>query len=246
VSSREEIKEALASLVKDGLTMLQNLRKKEKPEGFVVYFDYQNWYSKALPVMRALGADRLEEFKRYYEPDPKRKALGYGTYVIQDFLKGVAPGGYNLKDFDTKAQAAHCLLNQVALLTSVQERIDSVLSDLERALFADLKDAELSTASALLKVSPRAAGALAGVVLEAHLQRVADANQVTIKKRNPTMSDLNEPLKQAGIYDMPTWRKISYLADIRNLCSHKKGDDPRPEQVQELIDGVNWALKTIA
>jgi hypothetical protein len=117
---------------------------------------------------------------------------------------------------------------------------------LESALFADLKDAELATASALLKISPRAAGALAGAVLEAHLQRVADANQVQITKRTPTVNDLNEPLKQAGVYDMATWRKISYMADVRNPCSHKKGDDPRPEQVQELIEGVNWALKTIA
>lgn len=241
MSSREEIKAAIAKLVKDGATMAVNLRKKEKPEGFVFNFSYQHWYSKALWVMRTLGADRYEEFKRYYEPDPKRKALGYGTYVIQDFVKGTVPGGYEHKDFDTKAQATLCLLNQVVLLSSVQERIDSILSDLESTLFADLKDAELATASVLLKTSARAAGALAGVVLEAHLQRVAGANQVKITKRHPTVNDLNEPLKQAGVYDTATWRKISYMADVRNLCVHKKGDDPRPEQVQELIEGVGWA-----
>lgn len=246
MSSREELKVEIAELLKDGFELLHNLRKKERPEGFVFNFDYQKWYSRALPVMRVLGSDRLAEFKGYYEPDPKRKGLGYGTYVIQDYIKGVAPGGYNHKDFDTKGQAAHCLFNQVSLVTSVQERMGSVLSGLENALFSDLKDAELATATALMKVSPRAAGALAGVILEAHLQRVASANDVKIAKRSPTVSDLNEPLKQAGIYDMAAWRKISYLADIRNLCCHKKGDDPRPEQVQELLDGVNWALKTIA
>jgi hypothetical protein len=104
VSSREEIKAAIAKLVKDGATMAADLRKKEKPEGFVFNFSYQHWYSKALPVMRTLGADRYEEFKRYYEPDPKRKALGYGTYVIQGFVKGTVPGGYEHKDFDTEAQ----------------------------------------------------------------------------------------------------------------------------------------------
>lgn len=226
--------------------MLQNLRAEEKPKGFVVFFDYQEWYSKALPVMRVLGPDRCEEFKRYYEPDPKRKALGYGTYVIQDYIKGVAPGAYALKGFDTKGQASHCLLNQVAILKSVQERIDSVLSNLESSLFADLNDAELATASLLLKTSPRAAGALAGVVLEGHLQRVAGAHQLKITKKSPTVSDLNEPLKQAGVYDMATWRKISFLADIRNACCHKKGDDPQPQQVQELLEGVNWALKNIS
>jgi hypothetical protein len=52
VSSREEIKAAIAKLVKDGATMAADLRKKEKPEGFVFNFSYQHWYSKALPVMR--------------------------------------------------------------------------------------------------------------------------------------------------------------------------------------------------
>lgn len=226
--------------------MLQKLRAAEKTKGFVFSFDYQDWYSKALPIMKALATDRHEEFKRYYEPDPKRKLLGYGTYVIQDYIKGVAPGAYRVGDFDVKGEAGQCLLNQVALLRSVQERVDSVLSNLEEALFADLKDAELATASVLLKTSPRAAGALAGVVLEAHLQRVADANQVKIMKKNPTVNDLNEPLKQAGVYDMATWRKISFLADIRNACCHKKGDDPKAQQVRELLEGVNWALKNIS
>jgi hypothetical protein len=144
VSSREEIKAAIAKLVKDGATMAADLRKKEKPEGFVFNFSYQHWYSKALPVMRTLGADRYEEFKRYYEPDPKRKALGYGTYVIQGFVKGTVPGGYEHKDFDTEAQR---FAYSIKSYSSVQERIDSILSDLESALFADLKDAELATAS---------------------------------------------------------------------------------------------------
>jgi hypothetical protein len=137
-------------------------------------------------------------------------------------------------------------MNQVLILRSIRDRIDSVLSNLEAALFADLKDAELATATVLLKVSPRAAGALAGVILEAHLQRVAISRGVAIARKSPTLSDLNEPLKQAGVYDMASWRKITFLADIRNLCSHKKGDDPKGEQVQELLEGVNWALKTIS
>lgn len=246
MSSREEIKVELASLLEEGYAIYTKLRLKEQPQDFIFSLSYQKWYSRSLPVMRVLGSDRHDEFKKYYEPDPKRKALGYGTYVIQDYIKGVFPGAYALKNFDAKKQVSQSIFNQISIIVSVQDRIDSVLSNLENLLFSDLKDAELATATALLKVSPRASGALAGVILEAHLQRVADSNGVKIAKRNPTVSDLNEPLKQGGVYDMVTWRKVSYLADIRNLCCHKKGDDPKPEQVQELLDGVNWALKNIA
>jgi hypothetical protein len=87
---------------------------------------------------------------------------------------------------------------------------------------------------------------LAGVVLEGYLQKVANAHQVKIAKKSPTISDLNDPLKNTGIYDTATWRKISYLADLRNLCSHKKSADPSAEQAIELIEGVNWVIKNVS
>ena len=195
--------------------------------------------------MELLAPDRYEEFRRYYEPDPKRKELGYGTYVIQDYIKGVVPNRYKYPDFDAKKQTMQGLLNQLTIISSLQNRIDSVLNDVEGGLFAEIQDAELSISRQLLKVNSRAAGALAGVIIEAHLQRVATKHRITIGKKSPTISDLNEPLRQAGIYDTPTWRKISYLADIRNLCAHKKDKEPSREQVEELIQGANWLIKSI-
>lgn len=91
----------------------------------------------------------------------------------------------------------------------------------------------------------RAAGALAGVILERHLQRVAINHEIKISKKNPTISDLNDPLKVDGIYDIPTWRKIQLMADIRNLCSHQKDSEPNKEQVVELIEGVSTIIKSV-
>jgi len=244
VASREEIKKELTALIQRGAEIARNYSKPD-PKRPDSHLEYQKWYSQALPLVRALAADRYEEFRRYYEPDPKRKSLGYGTYVIQDFIKGVVPSELRYPDFDSRSQMIGAVLNQVTIVAAVADRLDSLLSDLESVLFTDLKDAELSTAAALLKISPRAAGALAGVVLEAFLQRVADRDGVKIAKKNPTVSDLNERLKQARVYDVATWRKIGYLADIRNLCSHSKSIDPTPAQVAELIEGVNWAIKNV-
>lgn len=228
------------------MQLVIEFRKPESKKEASFTFDYQKWYTKALPVVRRLSSDRYEEFRRYYEPDPKRKSLGYGTYVIHDFIKGVAPSSYHFPDFDAKKQVVQGFLNQIAILSSVVDRIDSVLADIEGHLFADLKDAELETANTLLKVSPRAAGSLAGVVLEAHLQRVVANHGIKIAKKTPTIADLNDPLKQAGVYETATWRKVGYLADLRNLCSHKKNVEPTVAQIVELIDGVNWAVKIIA
>ena len=136
-------------------------------------------------------------------------------------------------------------MNQCHIIKSLSTRIDSVLQDVTGHLFSELQDKELEAAQSLIKVSVRAAGALAGVVLERHLQRAFVNHGLTTRKKNPTISDLNDPLKQKGVYGVPVWRKIQLLADIRNMCSHQKDEEPSKDQVLELIDGVNSIVKTV-
>jgi hypothetical protein len=242
VGIKQKVQEEFSDLLKQGTAVLKNFYDTEKKPD--VSIDYQAWYSKALKAMRLLAPDRYDEFRHYYEADPKRKSLGYGTYVIQDFIKGVAPGAH--RDFDARGQAARGMYNQLIILAAVIARAKSILADIQGALFAELQDDEVDTAEALLKANVRAAGALAGVILESHLQKVAEAHEIKIAKKAPTIADLNDPLKAAGVYDTAVWRKISYMADVRNMCSHKKAADPTPEQAKELVDGVRWAVKNIA
>ena len=103
----------------------------------------------------------------------------------------------------------------------------------------------MATAEALLKINLRAAGSLAGVILENHLQKVMQNHHIPITKKNPTISDMNDALKDNNIYDIPTWRKIQYFGDIRNLCSHKKDREPTEEEVRDLISGVNEIIKKV-
>jgi hypothetical protein len=53
-------------------------------------------------------------------------------------------------------------------------------------------------------------------------------------------------LKVNNIIEVPQWRHISMLADIRNVCDHHKGAEPSLEQVTDLINGVEKVIKTIA
>ena len=138
-----------------------------------------------------------------------------------------------------------CFFNQLTIFKAVVERADSILGDIEAGLYAELQDNEVAIAKDLARVSPRAAGALVGVVIEGHLQKVASAHGVTLAKKNPTIADLNDPLKAASVIDTPTWRKISFLADLHNLCSHKKDSDPTKEQAEELIRGTEWLTKNV-
>ncbi|MCO7461476.1 hypothetical protein NJF45_06110 [Stenotrophomonas maltophilia] len=208
---------------------------------------YQHWYSRAYKLVQSLAPERLAEFSSYYLIDPKRKLTDAGNYVIQDYVKaiGARTDHYDKPIWDVNNLTAIRFLNQVQIISSLSSRVGTVLQDVTGHLFAELQDSELAAASQLKKINLRAAGALAGVVLERHLQRVAENHNLAPSKKSPTIADLNDPLKQAGVYDVPTWRKIQLLADIRNICSHQKNADPTPEQVDELIAGTNAIIKSI-
>ena len=124
--------------------------------------------------------------------------------------------------------------------------IDSRLRDIRGVVQANLFDSELGAARELLKSGyVRAAGVLAGVVLERHLADVATNHAVRIRRANPTVSHYNDGLKTAGVIDVPRWRSIQHLADIRNICAHNAGREPIAGEVRELIDGVDKVIKSI-
>lgn len=91
----------------------------------------------------------------------------------------------------------------------------------------------------------RAAGAVAGVVLEKHLLEVCNNHNIKIGKKYPTIADLNDLLKNSNVIGTPGWRFHQHLADIRNLCDHNKQTDPTSAQVEDLIQGVAKVAKTL-
>ena len=245
MGTKEQIKVELNALIESQGDLLALSKSNDDIVSFGT--KYQKWYSRAYKIVEALAPERLPEFVSYYLIDTKRKITDAGNYVLQDYIKGIGArtDHYNKPLWDTHNLAAIRVVNQLQILSSLSSRIDSVLQDVTGHLFAELQDAELIAATQLKKISNRAAGALAGVVLERHLQRTIDNHKISIGKKSPTISDMNDPLKKNGIYDTPVWRKIQLLADIRNLCSHQKTSEPTDEQVDELIAGVNSIVKTV-
>lgn len=247
MSVSDEINKELKSLLDEQSALVKQLDKLESTQIIAFGTAYQTWYTRATKLIDALAPDRLDEFVGYYRIDPKRKTMHAGTYVIQDYVNGYGPTAdiYGKKPFDEVNLTRVRLTNQLQILASVSSRIGHVLADVKGALLAELEDGELEAARTLCSISLRAAGALAGVVLERHLQRAAENHRVVLKKKEPTIADLNDPLKEKGVYGIPVWRKIQYLADLRNLCSHQKTAEPTKEQVSELIDGVNAIVKSV-
>lgn len=269
-SNLEKYKKDLDELIKKGEMLSLTLQYKNDPQKFKVqikkYFKdkneykmfidkfpsfedkYQEWYSEALEVVRQLLPNRREEFESLYFGE-KRKEISATTYTIQDWLLGIRAKVDTLtgeKHFDDFIVVFMRFQNQLAILKSIKRRFKSSLFDIQELVQADLFDSEIDVAKELLKNGfLRAAGAIAGVVLEKHLKQVCFNHKVKVKKRNPHISDYNDLLKKESIIDTPNWRFIQRLGDIRNLCVHKKDREPTGDEVDELIKGTEKIINTL-
>jgi hypothetical protein len=209
--------------------------------------EYQGWYSECKSLIRQLLPDRLDDFVRLYEKPRTRKEISFESYRIEDFLQGLRRIQPYTKEVivDGSAAIPH-LRQQTAILAAVKARFESSLFEIRQLVQADLLDSELDAAKELARSKfTRAAGAVAGVVLEKHLGRVCENHGLKITKKNPTISDLNDRLKEGAVIDLPQWRFVQHLGDIRNLCDHGKTRDPTADEVDDLIAGVARVTKTI-
>jgi hypothetical protein len=263
---REQVAKELAALVMEGeaihqLALIKGLREQDpeakqlkavpqeimkKVPGFKFPEAYQGWYSTALRVVEQLLPDRYDEFRQLYRPDRPPKELDPISYTISHYLAGIVVRYRGqvivepLSALDTKFS------EQINILRSAEKRLESLLADIKGVLEADIFDDELAAADDLRKKKHvRAAGVVAGVVLERHLKRVAVNHRVVLRKKQPMIGDVNDALKQAAIYDTIQWRQIQRLADIRNYAGHDKERAPTDEEVRELITGTDKIVKTL-
>lgn len=252
----EQLKAELADLDKMGKQLLFSMYKEQGAIGdeiikdfenkgfsFVsVRTEYQNWYTKSYRVISQIIPERLQEFEALYKSDPKRKEISYANYTVSDYLINIsnASRGRGPKDAFSKMEI------QSSILNSARERFKSSLFDIKEVLQADIFDSELETSKELNKKGfIRAAGAVAGVVLEKHLAHVCSIHQFRTRKANPSISEYNQLLKDNELIDTSVWRFIQHLGDIRNLCDHHKDREPTKDEVGEFIEGIMKITKTV-
>jgi hypothetical protein len=242
----------LADCVRDQLVVTLKQGKVKDIEGFLKGLPsfketYQSWYSKAKAVVKQVLPDRLSDFVSYYEKPKARKDITYANYKIEDYLQGlVVTRGYDKEKVVGLDAAIPQFEQQFAILKSAEGRFESSLYDIHQVVQADLFDSDLEAAEELAKKKfRRASGAMAGVVLERHLAQVCENHQIKVSKRHPTISDLNDALKDADVIDISQWRFVQHLADIRNLCDHNKASEPTLDQVNDLLAGVRKVTKTL-
>lgn len=228
-------------------TEFAKLSKEEKAlcEGKSFKNKYNAWYNEALMLVKQLMPDRLDDFVEQYK-QPKRKEITLSTYTISDYLLGVETQDYLGSVLIGRSVGLNKFQQQYSIIVSLKHRFESSLYDIRQLVQADMMDSEIEAAKLLLKNGfLRAAGAICGVVLEKHLATVCDNRGLKLKKKNPCINDFNQLLKDESVIDTATWRYICMLGDIRNLCDHHKNEEPRQDQVSDLILGTDKIIKTV-
>jgi len=268
-TNSEIIKKELKSLSKTGWFILYGVAISEKKmtdeqqkivmemDGFKEFkaksvsfkSTYQNWFSKSQNVIKVILPDRYNEFILLYK-DEKRKndKIDFLTYNISDYFLGLLiTRGWEKEEVVNPFKAFFSKMElQLTILDSCLELIDSKLRNIQGVLQYELFESELQAARDLLsKKYNRAAGALAGVSLETHLSTVCKNHDIKFRKINPTISDFNEELKKNEIIDIPTWRLIQRLGDIRNMSVHSKEREPSKDEIEDLFKGIEKIIAEI-
>ena len=208
---------------------------------------YQKWFTKSSQVVKQILPDRHEEFRKLYSLDKRDKKITNSTYTISDYLMAIqVQVEWNEQRVDEGSSCINKLQLQIGILESCSDILESKLYDIENVLQFEIFEDELNTAKTVLKKgSLRISGALAGITLERHLKKICQHHSLKLTKQNPTISDYNEELKKHNIIDVPTWRLIQRLGDIRNLSVHAKDREPTSDEVQDLIIGCEKFLSEL-
>ncbi len=253
-NKKDDIKREFQDLIMSGAEILnaesekcQTENNSTKSNKVPTIMAYNAWYSKALPLVRQIVPERYKEFQELYIVEHiDINNITYLNYTIRDYLLRLQITRGN-KDVVNPWHAFESKLRlQISILLGANERIDSILNDIKGVLQAELFDDDLDAADHLMKNGHfRASGALIGVLIERHLGQVAENHQIKLSKTNPTIADFNQEFKNEGILDIPNWRFLQRLSDLRNLCVHKKERDPTKDEVEELIEGTRKIMKIL-
>ena len=207
---------------------------------------YQNWFTATSALLKGFSPDRHADFIDHYYADKKRKEVTYEKYKIEDWMIGLTVSFGGRPVFDKNNSFFTRFQQQILILESALESFDYIVESISDVIQADLFDTELDAAEDLLKKNHlRAAGIIAGVVLEGHLKSICAKHDIRSRKKKPTLSDFYEGLKSKDVIDVPTWRHIQRLADIRNLCGHKAEREPVKDEIEDIIRGTKKIITSV-
>jgi hypothetical protein len=203
------------------------------------------WYRKALRVMHRLTVGRSQDAKghareSHYSAGPEAPETGRQTCMGMT----ITPHGEMIPSVRLMFLAHFG--QQLRILSAVRDGLEYVLADLHSTLYGDVENHVLAAVHTLFQHGHgRAAGALAGVLLEIHLAHVAAKYRVAMGAKAPDITMLNAALKRGGIYDGEIWRCIQRLGALRDVWVDASRRDPTIDELTTFIREVQTVRQRV-
>src|SRR5262245_57153408 len=135
---------------------------------------------------------------------------------------------------------------QLRILNAVRDGLEYVLADMHGTLYSDVENHILAAVYTLSQHDHRrAAGALAGVLLEIHLAHVAARYRVAMGVKSPDITMLNAALKHGGIYDGEIWHSIQRLGALRDDWVDAARRDPTEDELTAFLHEVQTVRQRV-
>lgn len=192
---------------------------------------YHEWYAASLALVEGNMPARRSEMVALHEG---LKGLKEAPVPMMQLLQR------QRMDFEDQVVVSTRITHMKSIVGSIPAYMKARLYDIELAVAHGFACDELSEAEVLLKSGfVRAAGGMAGVVLERHLKLLCGRQQPPLKYiKTAGISKLNDILRDAGVYDVVQWRKVQWMGDVRNACDHAGSSEPAKEDIQDLIKEI--------
>ena len=203
------------------------------------------WYRTALRVMHRLTAWRSQEAKdqareRHSRARPGAPETGRQTGMGMT----ITPNGELIPSLRLTFLAHFA--QQLRILSAVRDGLVYVLADMHGTLYSDVENHVLAAVHRLSQHGHhRAAGALAGVLLEIHLAHVVAKYRVAMGAKAPDITTLNAALKRGGIYDGEIWHSIQRLGALRDDWVDSSRRDPTVDELTTFLHEVQTVRQKV-
>jgi hypothetical protein len=203
------------------------------------------WYRKALGVMHRLTVGRSQDAKDHVSEGHSSARPGAPETVWQRCMGiTITPEGEMIPSVRLTFLAHFG--QQLRILSAVRDGLEYVLADLHSALYGDVEHHVLAAIYTLSRHGHcRAAGALAGVLLELHLAHVAAKYRVAMDAKSPDLTRLNAALKRSGIYDREIWRSIQRLGALRHVWVDASRREPTLDEFTAFLHEVQTVRQRV-
>lgn len=192
---------------------------------------YHEWYSASVALVEGNMPSRSSEMVALHEG---LRGAKQSPMPMMQLLQ------LQWMTFDQQLMMASRITHMKSLVSSIPAYMKARLHDVELAVAQAYVHDELSEAEVLLKARfIRAAGAIVGVLLERHLKLLCDRHHPCISyTKSAAISQLNDLLRDRGVYDVAQWRRVQWMGDVRNSCDHARTTEPPEKDVEDLIREV--------